>query len=59
MKRLYTFTQGIFSLLPFQQISGLSSLYLINAAASTMPRANASFAPQPLLVFRNCYPNIL
>jgi hypothetical protein len=43
MNRLYTFTKGISSLLPFQQISGFQ-LYPINAATSTMPRANASFA---------------
>ena len=57
MKRLYTFTQGIFSLLPFQQVSGLR-LYLINTAASTMPRANASFAHLSLFSFSQQSSNI-
>jgi hypothetical protein len=51
MKRLYTFTQGILSFFPFQQVPGFLSLYLINAAASTMPRANASFAQPSLFSF--------
>jgi hypothetical protein len=55
MNRLYTITQGISSLLPFQQVSGLR-LYPINTAASAMPRANASFALQSLFSLSKWYP---
>ncbi len=58
MKRLYTFTQGILSLLPFQQVSG-SGLYSINTAASAMPRANASFAHLFLFSFSQQSSNVL
>lgn len=39
MKRLYTFSS-------LQQVSGIKALHAHHAAASTLPRANASFAQQ-------------
>ncbi|MDB5206278.1 MAG: hypothetical protein JWR72_1353 [Flavisolibacter sp.] len=56
MKRLYTITQGRFPSSASQQVPGFLSLYPINTATGTAQRANASFAPHSLLVFRNGNP---
>jgi hypothetical protein len=52
MKRLYTFSS-------LKQVSGFMPLHPINAAASTMPWANASFAQQIPFSFSHQWSNIL
>lgn len=58
MKRLYTFTQGNPFLTSLSASSWFQSLYPINTVASTMQRANASFAPQSLFSFSHFLSNI-